>query len=66
MRFPLNQRFSAEIAYINPAVDVLRGSVEVKLNALAPPRVHLRQDMTVSVDIDARRARFSPATDVIQ
>jgi len=63
--FP-NQRFSAEIAYINPAVDVLRGSVEVKLNVPAPP-AYLRQDMTVSVDIEvARRARVLVlATDAI-
>ena len=63
--FP-NQRFSAEIAYINPAVDVLRGSVEVKLNVPAPP-AYLRQDMTVSVDIKvASRARVLVlATDAI-
>jgi HlyD family secretion protein len=49
--------FPAEIAYINPAVDALRGSVEVKLNVPAPP-AHLRQDMTVSVDIEvASRAK---------
>lgn len=54
--FP-NVRFSAEIAYINPAVDALRGSVEVKLNVPSPP-AHLRQDMTVSIDIEvARRAK---------
>jgi HlyD family secretion protein len=46
--------FPAEIAYINPAVDALRGSVEVKLNVPAPP-AHLRQDMTVSVDIEVAR-----------
>jgi HlyD family secretion protein len=54
--FP-DSKFAAEIAYINPAVDVLRGSVEVKLNVPAPP-AHLRQDMTVSIDIEvARRSR---------
>ena len=46
--------FPAEIAFINPAVDALRGSVEVKLNVPAPP-AHLRQDMTVSVDIEVAR-----------
>lgn len=51
--FP-NLSFPAEIAYINPAVDALRGSVEVKLNVPAPP-AHLRQDMTVSVDIEVAR-----------
>jgi HlyD family secretion protein len=46
-----DQRFAAELAYINPAVDPQRGSVEVKFNVPnAPP--YLRQDMTVSVDIE--------------
>lgn len=45
-----NQRFAAELVYINPAVDPQRGSVEVKFKVpQAPP--YLRQDMTVSVDI---------------
>ncbi|WP_292936351.1 efflux RND transporter periplasmic adaptor subunit [Noviherbaspirillum sp.] len=48
------QRFNAELAYINPAVDPQRGSVEVKLNVLQPP-AYLRQDMTVSVDIEVAR-----------
>ena len=42
--------FSAAISYINPSVDLQRGSVEIKLNVPEPP-VYLRQDMTVSVDI---------------
>jgi len=51
-----DQRFPAEVAYINPAVDPQRGSIEVKLDVPAPPE-YLRQDMTVSVDIEvARRA----------
>jgi HlyD family secretion protein len=50
------QRFDAQLSYINPAVDATRGSVEVKLDVAAPPDF-LRQDMTVSVDIEvARRA----------
>lgn len=54
--FP-DSKFAAEVAYINPAVDALRGSVEVKLNVPIPP-AHLRQDMTVSIDIEvARRLR---------
>ena len=51
--FP-NLSFPAEVTYINPAVDPSRGSVEVKLNVPAPPP-HLRQDMTVSVDIEVAR-----------
>lgn len=51
------QRFAAQVAYINPGVDPLRGSVEVKLRVMQPPP-YLMQDMTVSVDIEvARRAR---------
>jgi HlyD family secretion protein len=50
------QRFDAVLAYINPAVDATRGSVEIKLDVVTPPDF-LRQDMTVSVDIEvARRA----------
>jgi HlyD family secretion protein len=51
--FP-NQRFEAEIVYINPAVDPLRGSVEVKLRVPDPP-AYLVQDMTASVDIEVAR-----------
>ncbi len=45
------QRFLARLDYINPGIDVQRGSVEVKLTVPEPP-VYLRQDMTVSVDIE--------------
>lgn len=51
--FP-DQRFRAEVRYINPAVDPQRGSVEVKLDVPEPPD-YLRQDMTVSVDIEVAR-----------
>jgi HlyD family secretion protein len=46
-----DQRFHAELVYINPGVDAQRGSVEVKLRVPQPPS-YLRQDMTVSVDIE--------------
>jgi HlyD family secretion protein len=49
-----DQRFPAQLAYINPAVDPQRGSVEVKFDVPAPP-ANLRQDMTVSVDIEVAR-----------
>jgi HlyD family secretion protein len=53
--FP-GQRFAAELVYINPGIDALRGSVEVKLKVANPP-AFLRQDMTASVDIEvAQRA----------
>ncbi len=45
-----DRRVAARVAYINPGIDVQRGSVEVKLAVDAPP-AYLRQDMTVSVDI---------------
>lgn len=49
-----SQRFKAVVAYINPGVDAARGSVDVKLAVLAPP-AYLRQDMTVSIDIETAR-----------
>ena len=49
-----SQRFDAVVGYINPGVDPTRGSVEVKLNIPNPP-AYLRQDMTVSVDIETAR-----------
>ncbi len=50
------ERFGAEVVYINPGVDAQRGTVEVKLRVPEPP-AYLRDDMTVSVDIEiARRA----------
>jgi HlyD family secretion protein len=45
-----DRRFAAQLAYINPAVDAQRASVEVKFDVDVPPD-YLRQDMTVSVDI---------------
>ncbi len=48
------QRFPAELAYVNPGVDAQRGTVEVKLRVAQPPP-YLRQDMTVSVDIEIQR-----------
>lgn len=50
-----DQRFPAELVYINPAVDPQRGSVEVKFDVLDAP-AYLRQDMTVSVDIEVARS----------
>ena len=46
-----DQLFKAEVGFINPGVDPLRGSVEVKLKVLNMP-AFLTQDMTVSVDIE--------------
>jgi HlyD family secretion protein len=49
-----NERFDATVAYINPGVDSQRGAVDVKLNVPKPP-AYLKQDMTVSVDIEVAR-----------
>jgi HlyD family secretion protein len=51
--FP-GERFAAELFYINPGIDALRGTVEVKLRVPNPP-AYLRQDMTASVDIEVAR-----------
>jgi HlyD family secretion protein len=46
-----DRRFAAVISYINPGIDISRASVEVKLTVADPPD-YLRQDMTVSVDVE--------------
>jgi HlyD family secretion protein len=51
--FP-DRRFEAVVSFINPAVDIARASVEVKLTVPEPP-ADLRQDMTVSVDVEVAR-----------
>lgn len=48
------EQFPAEIAYVNPGVDMQRASVQVKLRVPNPPS-YLRQDMTVSIDIETNR-----------
>lgn len=60
------QSFAAEVIYINPGVDLQRASIEVKLRVPDPPS-YLRQDMTVSVDVEvARRTKtlVAPAADI--
>ena len=44
------QKFNAELVYINPGINAQTGAVDVKLDVAEPPAT-LRQDMTVSVDI---------------
>lgn len=48
------QRFGATLVYLNPGVNAQTGAVEVRLDVPAPPAL-LRQDMTVSVDIEVAR-----------
>ena len=49
-----DRRFAAEITFISPAVDPLRGSVEIRLRVTEAPE-YLRQEMTISVDIETAR-----------
>ena len=49
-----DQRFVANVSYINPGIDPLRGAVEVKLDVAKPPS-YLKQDMTASIDIEVAR-----------
>lgn len=49
------ERFAAELIYIAPSVDALRGSVEVRLRVPDPPP-YLKHEMTVSIDIEAARS----------
>jgi HlyD family secretion protein len=48
------RRFAARLAYVNPGVNAQTGAVTVKLDVPQPP-AELRQDMTVSVDIEVAR-----------
>lgn len=52
------QRMDATVASIAPEVDAQRGAVEVKLALERPPPAFLREDMTLSVEVEtARRER---------
>jgi HlyD family secretion protein len=51
--FP-DKTFAAQVTYINSGIDITRASVEIKLTVPEPPE-YLRQDMTVSVDIEVAR-----------
>ena len=48
------RRFDAELVYINPGVIAQTGAVQVKLDVASPPPT-LKEDMTVSVDIEVAR-----------
>jgi HlyD family secretion protein len=51
-----DDRFKAVLSFINPSIDAQRGSVEVKLLVPRPP-VYLKEDMTISVDIEVARRK---------
>ncbi len=59
--------FDARIAFIAPAVDRQRGSIEVRLDVPDPPD-ELRPDMTVSVDLTvaSRQAVLTVPTEAIR
>jgi HlyD family secretion protein len=53
-----DQRFNARIQSIAPLVDAQRGAIEVKFSLLQQPLAFLREDMTLSVEVEtARRER---------
>jgi HlyD family secretion protein len=52
------QRFTARVLSIAPVVDAQRGAIEVKLSLPQPLPPFLREDMTLSVEVEtARRAQ---------
>lgn len=52
--FP-GQRFTARVLSLAPAVDAQRGAVEVKFALEGPPPAFLREDMTLSVEVETGR-----------
>lgn len=52
--FP-QRRFAAHVAQIAPAIDPQRGSVEVKFNLDGDPPAFLREDLTVSIEVETGR-----------
>jgi len=50
-----DQRFAAHVLSIAPAVDAQRGAVEVKLALEQQPPGFLREDMTLSVEVETAR-----------
>jgi HlyD family secretion protein len=49
------QRFSARVLSIAPLVDAQRGAIEVKLSLQQPAPDFLREDMTLSVEVETAR-----------
>lgn len=50
------QRFAARVLSVSPTVDTQRGSVEVKFAVTEPPS-YLRNDMTLSIEIETGRRK---------
>lgn len=49
------QRFAAQVLSIAPSVDAQRGSIELKLALLEAAPAFLREDMTLSVEVETAR-----------
>ena len=49
------QRFAATVLSIAPSVDAQRGAIEVKFSLGAEPPAFLREDMTLSVEVETAR-----------
>jgi HlyD family secretion protein len=56
------KNFEGLLSYINPSINAQTGSVEVKLSVPRPPD-YLRQDMTVSVEIEVAHIANAIAVD---
>lgn len=52
--FP-DQRFAAQVLSLAPAVDAQRGAIEVKFALQGQPPAFLREDMTLSVEVETAR-----------
>ena len=50
-----DQRFAARVLSIAPIVDAQRGAIEVKFSLAQPPPEFLREDMTLSVEVETAR-----------
>ncbi len=50
-----SQRFAAKVLSIAPVVDAQRGAIEVKFNLAQEPPAFLREDMTLSVEVETAR-----------
>ena len=53
-----DQRFAAHVLSIAPAVDAQRGAIDVKFSRDKAPPAFLREDMTLSIEVEiAKRER---------
>ena len=50
-----DRRFAARVLLIAPVVDAQRGAIEVKFSLAQPPPEFLREDMTLSVEVETAR-----------